>query len=734
MSEKKSSSSAPESETIPEATPFNVDRPKQHLTEDRLGYSDFARAVARSIAGMTSTDGVVMAIHGPWGSGKTSAVNMIVEALSQVLETEEEKDRVVTIRFNPWWFSEQRDLTLSFFTELSAGLGTKVSGDVKSALLGLAKRVMGSKDILMSAMAFAPGGEALKQVLAEAFGFLGEKGAAEHSVEHVRKELEAALVKEGKRVLVIIDDVDRLPADEARQIFRLVKSVADLPNVTYLLVFDRRIAEEALQPLATGGGPHWLDKIVQVSIDLPPVHPHDLRTLFFDGADKILGDADLGNDIHWGNVFFDVIAPKLRTPRDIARLLNAIAVTWPAVKGEVNIPDFLAIETLRLFERDLYAIIRNDFGEVVGPDMNLFGSRRKDVGAKILSSFSEDRHAYLKAAVIRMFPQMASAWNENAHRASDQTHWDKEKRICSARRFQMYFSFGISDEILSQAEINSFLSRIDEKSYVTEKIREYSNQRRRQGGTRAAILLHELQNNLDIIPDIKVDRAAGNLIFAGDDFLRPEDDRQGGLDMPAIWGVAAVVNPLLRRLTNEERFEVLMDAVGNSPSLATINFVITAASDEHGRPGRDDLDTKPPEEWLLDEKPLRELERALARRLASAAEGGTLLRNSHRAVALLAGWCDCGGERQARDWIAAHLQDDSFVITLAEVFTGTGRAYSSGDVVGKKYFRIYRELIERLVGLERFTARVTSIGQRPDLTPEQKRIVTSFLEGTRTRH
>jgi len=60
------------------------DRPKEHLTDDRLGYADFAQSLARSIAGLASTDGIVLAVNGAWGSGKTTAVNMIVEALANL--------------------------------------------------------------------------------------------------------------------------------------------------------------------------------------------------------------------------------------------------------------------------------------------------------------------------------------------------------------------------------------------------------------------------------------------------------------------------------------------------------------------------------------------------------------------------------------------------------------------------------------------------------------------------
>jgi len=92
------------------------DRPKEHLAEDRLGYANFAQTLAISIAGLAPTEGIVLAVNGAWGSGKTTAVNMIVEALAS-LQKEGLPDReIVPIRFNPWWFSEQEDLIKAFFS------------------------------------------------------------------------------------------------------------------------------------------------------------------------------------------------------------------------------------------------------------------------------------------------------------------------------------------------------------------------------------------------------------------------------------------------------------------------------------------------------------------------------------------------------------------------------------------------------------------------------------------
>ncbi len=71
--------------------------------------------------------------------------------------------------------------------------------------------------------------------------------------------------------MVIIDDIDRLTAAEIRQIFQLVKLSARFPYVVYVLAFDRDAVAEALSELGVTSGEEYLEKIVQVSFDLPPI-------------------------------------------------------------------------------------------------------------------------------------------------------------------------------------------------------------------------------------------------------------------------------------------------------------------------------------------------------------------------------------------------------------------------------------------------------------------------------
>jgi predicted KAP-like P-loop ATPase len=231
-------------------------------------------------ADLAPTEGIVLAVNGPWGSGKTTAVNMIVEALDALQKSDATSGEVLPIRFNPWWFSGQEDLVKAFFAELSAGLDKELSAKVGEGFRRVARRIASSRDLVVAGLGLVPGGSLVKDVAGAAISAVGNLAGSDKSLSQLRDELAADLRAQDKRLLVIIDDVDRLPTDEVRQIFRLVKSVADLPNIIYLLIFDREIAERAFEDPSNGLGAKWHEKIVQAAFDLPPVQHIDVQQLF----------------------------------------------------------------------------------------------------------------------------------------------------------------------------------------------------------------------------------------------------------------------------------------------------------------------------------------------------------------------------------------------------------------------------------------------------------------------
>jgi len=191
------------------SAPVSADRPLLKLEEDQLGYRAFAEVIAAGILNGVGPDGLVIALHGKWGAGKTSAVNMTIDVLERSQNDRPVDNRAIVVHFNPWWFSEQEDLVRAFFREVSATLGTQVSSDVRDGFRKLAKRTSGATE-LVAGLATLVGAGAAAKPIADAIRAFGEGVDGDSGLEEIRKELSEALSKEQRQLIVVIDDVDRI--------------------------------------------------------------------------------------------------------------------------------------------------------------------------------------------------------------------------------------------------------------------------------------------------------------------------------------------------------------------------------------------------------------------------------------------------------------------------------------------------------------------------------------------
>jgi predicted KAP-like P-loop ATPase len=325
-----------------------ADTPLENPKEDRLGFAPFARNLADAICKASVKECLVFALYGHWGAGKTTTLNFVLHYINEKTKDE----RPVVVRFSPWWFSGHGDLLQQFFREFCV-------------VLGKDEKFRKTVDIITN----------LVEILSEipeptGLGNLGGKLAShwirqakkEKELWKVREKIKKDIEKQNRQILVVIDDIDRLTSDEIRDLFKVIKAVADFPNTIYLLTFDKGIVIKSLRNLQgqdTSGGA-YLEKIVQVPFYLPIPDKTALRRFFLELLDLILSDTpeELFDRTYWGNVFWDGIDHFLNTVRDVKRLINAIKITYPSVKGEVNPVDFIAIKTIEVFASDVYELIR----------------------------------------------------------------------------------------------------------------------------------------------------------------------------------------------------------------------------------------------------------------------------------------------------------------------------------------------------------------------------------------
>ena len=330
------------------ADQFHADSPIAKPEQDELGRLGLARQIAEQVRRTPAAEGFVIGLLGPWGSGKTSILNLVTTTLE-----DEAPGEVVVIRFNPWLFSGAEQLVTRFFSELSAAL--KLREGVWAKQLGGLLTAYGE---LLEPMGFVPvvgtGGSILGKFFKGAGGYLKRRHEAP-SVEAKRAELRKALASSAKRILLVLDDIDRLNDAEIRDIMRLVRLVGDFPNCIYLLAFDRERVEAALGEPAGGDGRAYLEKILQFVNEVPPARRSDLSAILVRGIQSAADAAKPGPfDLElWQNVYALGMFPLFTKMRDIRRYLNGVRLTLDTLGEEVAVVDVLALEAIRILRPDV---------------------------------------------------------------------------------------------------------------------------------------------------------------------------------------------------------------------------------------------------------------------------------------------------------------------------------------------------------------------------------------------
>ncbi len=335
--------------------PISGDNPIENVSEDLIGRQSAALAIAEEIRTVDASKGCVIGIMGPWGSGKTSLVNLVQHELA--------KDPALPVLdFNPWMFSGAEQLVDSFFRELAAQLKVK-----KGRLEGIASQVEAYGDLLspigdaLTILGVLPFGGMIGRARNAAGALRNLQERRKRSVTEQRKLLSDKLAELDRPIVVVLDDIDRLLTSEIRDIFRLVRLTASFPNIIYLVAFDRKRVEEALNEIGVEGRA-YLEKIVQVTFDIPIL----AQGVLLSQLGRALGDAleDFEDDVRfdrslWTDVLAEVVLPLVRNMRDVRRYCASARTTIRAIRRDIELVDLLALEAVRVFLPDVFAELPN---------------------------------------------------------------------------------------------------------------------------------------------------------------------------------------------------------------------------------------------------------------------------------------------------------------------------------------------------------------------------------------
>jgi len=442
------------------------DLPITKIEEDKLKFEPFVDRVVSGIKNYSQEECFIISIEGEWGIGKTSFMNLVSSKI---------KDDVEILRFSPWLISNIEQLISVFFGELiksikNISFKTKLKTDIIKDMKTLLSIIVPDQ----VSIGVTEGNKATWKLSKY---FTPKDPHASQTLYEQKEKINSYLRDAKKRIVIVIDDIDRLMDNEVELVFRLVKGIADFDNVIYVLLFDRKIISNSLEKYKAEKGGRYLDKIIQYPLVIPKSHHTTILKLLTDKLDGLLDLPGNANyhfaEKDWHHVY-QLLRRYIKNVRDVNKVFDTFSFEYEAISKDVNFVDFFVITLIRLNDHDLYELIKDKpylFDvNLAYEDFEKYGTsntseRREVIISKLTALHPKlDEHVKLLKIIFPLF-------NEYGGNSTVKRH--ERKSIADPHYFDNYFSMTVSADKLSFNEYNNYFEMlVEDIDTFTQKIQE----------------------------------------------------------------------------------------------------------------------------------------------------------------------------------------------------------------------------------------------------------------------
>jgi KAP family P-loop domain len=672
---------------------------------DKLNRTVFAEYIADVILTLPKYSGFVLSLEAPWGHGKTSVLNLIQKRFKE----KELKNQPIVCTFNPWMMGNAETLVQRLLIQLAASIGlTDNAEDGKKA----AKALLAYSS-MFSVLKLIPGAEPWATMVKGVFEAVG-KSTEEISdlkkldIEKRRDAVVEAMRELKRQVVIVIDDIDRLPPKEVFEIVRLVKAVADFPSVIYILCYDPQYVEAALKSSQIEQPGLYLDKIVQMRLNIPVIDQDDLNALFDKEYDALPKESkvfpDLARRLSW--LWFMGLSEILETPRDIKRLFNRIRFVEPGCRGNVNLADLLSLEAIALKAPTLYQHLYKQRDAYVGQlSLNQRGTNIKDhqpAREEALAKVFEHYQGPIHSLLPELFPQLKNSSFDYSAAAS-------EGLICVPDRLAIALSAGLPSREVSYADAIKLLSSKEDRPDILQDILEkrlfprFIDQLRRAVRETKADdpedLITQLGRVLDTPSGAESIRQSNNISF-----------------LHVCDSTMYLTIELLKQVSEQHRFSVFNSLVGK-PQMVSLSTYLIYELGKEDKPYEELKLTISPKEFSPLKVTLQENLKFVIQNgeiLNFAESRGTLQRLTFLYPGMLAQFIDMLTD-----------SDEKFDKYITSITSG-------GSDSDKGEFVFFEEsLLEEYGGAQRLKTRAKERLEDPSVQGALKLVLTAFLSGDR---
>ncbi|MDP2081359.1 P-loop NTPase fold protein [Pseudotabrizicola sp.] len=713
------------------AIELDSDRALADETEDRFGFVGMARRLAPSIIEASKGDGMVVGLEGRWGSGKTSLLNFLRKELKAA-----ESEKIHTITVAPWLNGDSATLVMSLLgpiadklesreAELSQNKGIlgnfsrKKASEVR-ALISLYGQKTARRLAPLASLAghFMPGAQVAAGALKAGGDALEMLSGSEATPSELKRQISEKIAALDVGFVVILDDLDRLEPEQAVEVVRLVRSVADFPKVAYLMCYDREVLAKALKTgLKVHDGDLFLQKIVQLTFAIPLPEPFDLRTHFRNEAEAIFvevnGTAPDGELLEDLASAVDREGMGLSTPREVKLALNGIRFVYPSIANDVYFPDFCRLHLIKTTNFKLYKWLEEYLSVrsiLVTGDGSITNDSKKTLGTVLQKLLpSEEIGAAQSIWALKQFIPGVRKNKEASKRVFSEVSLREAgdaidlKRLGSPLHYRYYFALTGPKTVMRDDDFNELLefARSDLPS-LKARLEHYARSLRLSDRTWFEHILDRLDDSR--VTKLDKETVAGIVLAMSDtmDSVIATDNKPRAFAFSVVSTAVRVAERCLARLRtiDQETFETVSKEVAENGTALNwlVGHFFRDQMWDHGRVGNR---PSQPGQWVFTDDFLDVLMDIMRGRLSSI-EVQERIAEMPNVSTFLFGWRDISGEAEARDWVAKYsATNEGFLSILNHL-----RSWAMSDRV---YYPLQKSSIEAFFDFDSTVARLAAL-------------------------
>lgn len=339
-----------------------LDYPIETPDEDKFDYYIEAQHIATTLSQLPKNKAVSVAVLSPWGNGKTSFVNLIKYAIKHGDNGKPLFENII-IEFNPRQSRNKSSIQEDFFKALIDAIPneSKIRDKISNYLENI-----GLHEIHPLAKIFT-------RVIRE-------------TKEDAINEINLALDCLGKRLVVFVDDFDRLTDEEIIEVLKLIDNNAAFRHTIFITAYDEGAVANALKKYESSKGIAYVDKFFTLRFHLPLRSDVSIVNAMYQILlKKVEKDVEL---LPIMNRRFRIVAECVRNLRDVKSFCNMFMMDYVFnSKHEINFEEYFLLELMKFRYYDDYC---NLYKKVYINNQSLFSVQNADARYTLRQEYSTD--------------------------------------------------------------------------------------------------------------------------------------------------------------------------------------------------------------------------------------------------------------------------------------------------------------------------------------------------------